>query len=195
MSRNAKVVVAVILVSSVKFQEWKWLTRTNHSFLRSSIWNIRNPSEKISFKRWVVLWKDQKYAQLKIDIWSDEKHWSALNLRLAWRQTALQPGPGRSRQVKWPSQKKVHPNCCSFNSAHRNYFLGKLLAGRNWDVGYTSLSLCLKIYQQSSTSMTYTASYVRVRLTKRMKNSQILKYLRLMPRKESRWCLLMSPAT
>jgi hypothetical protein len=44
--------------------------------------------------------------------------------------------------------------------AHPNKILGKLLAGHNWDVAYASSSPCLMTYQQSSTSMTYTASYV-----------------------------------
>jgi hypothetical protein len=59
--------------------------------------------------------------------------------------------------------------------AHRNNLLGKQLAGHSWDVAYESSSLCLTIYQQSSTSMTYTASYVRTKLMKRTKNLQILK--------------------
>jgi hypothetical protein len=59
--------------------------------------------------------------------------------------------------------------------AHRNNLLGKQLAGHSWDVAYESSSLCLTIYQQSSTSMTYTASYVRAKLMKRTKNLQILK--------------------
>jgi hypothetical protein len=44
--------------------------------------------------------------------------------------------------------------------AYRNNFIGKLQAGHNWDVAYASSSLSLMIYQQSSTSMTYTTSYV-----------------------------------
>ena len=59
--------------------------------------------------------------------------------------------------------------------AHRNNFLGKLLAGRSWDVAYASLSHCLTIYQQSSTIVTYTASYVTAKLMKKTKNFQILK--------------------
>jgi hypothetical protein len=85
-------------------------------------------------------------------------------------------------QAKRRSFQNVDPGIC----AHRNSFLGKLpLAGRNWDVAYASLSLCLKIYQQSSTSMTYTASYVRAQLTMTTRNLQILKTMRLMRRKES----------
>ena len=78
--------------------------------------------------------------------------------------------------------------------AHRNNFLGNLLAGRSWGVAYASSSHCLTIYQQSSTSTTYTASYVTAKLKKRTKNLQILKLMRLKPRKESKYCSLRSPA-
>ena len=61
-------------------------------------------------------------------------------------------------QAKRRSIQTVPPAIC----AHWNNFLGKLLAGHNWDVAYASLSPCLMIYQQSSTSMICTASYVRV---------------------------------
>jgi len=85
-------------------------------------------------------------------------------------------------QAKRRSIQTVVPAIC----AHGNNFLGKLLvAGRNWDVAYASSSLCLMIYQQSSTSMTYTASYVRAQLTKRMRNLQISKKMRSMLKKES----------
>lgn len=85
-------------------------------------------------------------------------------------------------QAKRRSIQTVVPAIC----AHGNNFLGKLLlAGRNWDVAYASSSLCLMIYQQSSTSMTYTARFVRVKLTKRTRNLRILKRMRLMPKKES----------
>ena len=74
MSRNVRVVIVVILVSSLSYSKsGKWLKWTKHSFFRSSICKMQNSSEKVSFKRWVVLWKDQKYAQLNIEIWSDEK--------------------------------------------------------------------------------------------------------------------------
>ena len=74
MSWNARVVIAVIFVSSLSYSKsGKWLTWTKCSFFRSSIWKMRNSSEKVSFKRRVVLWKDQKYAQLNIEIWSNEK--------------------------------------------------------------------------------------------------------------------------
>ena len=36
-------------------------------------------------------------------------------------QTALQPGPRRPRKIKWPSQKKVHPKCCSCNLCSQKY--------------------------------------------------------------------------
>ena len=63
MSRNARVVVAVILVSSpLSSKKGGWLTRTKCSFFRSGIWKMWNPSEKVSFQRWVVLWKGQKYT-------------------------------------------------------------------------------------------------------------------------------------
>lgn len=68
-------------------------------------------------------------------------------------------------QAKRRSIKTVVPAICANGNN-----LGKLLAGRNWDVAYASSSLCLMIYQQSSTSMTYTARYVRAKLTKRTKN-------------------------
>jgi hypothetical protein len=85
-------------------------------------------------------------------------------------------------QAKRRSIQTVVPAIC----AHRNDFLGKLLlAGRNWDAAYASSSLCLMIYQQSSTSTTYTARYVRAQLTKRTRNLPILKKTRLMPKKES----------
>ena len=58
MSQNAWVVIAVILVSSLSYSKsGKWLTWTKHSFFRSSIWKMRNSSEKVSFKRWVVCGK------------------------------------------------------------------------------------------------------------------------------------------
>jgi hypothetical protein len=60
-------------------------------------------------------------------------------------------------QAKRRSIHSVPPAICT----HRNQFLGKLLAGHNWDVAYASSSPCLMIYRQSSTSMTYTANYVR----------------------------------
>jgi hypothetical protein len=60
-------------------------------------------------------------------------------------------------QAKRRSVKTVSGAIC----AHRNIFLGKLPAGHNWDVAYASSSPCLMTYQQSSTSMTYIASYVR----------------------------------
>jgi hypothetical protein len=86
-------------------------------------------------------------------------------------------------QAKRRSIQTVVPAIC----AHGNYFLGKLLlAGRNWDVAYASSSLSLTIYQQSSTSMTYTARYVMGKSMKRMRNSLILNRMRLMPKKESR---------
>jgi len=67
MSRNAWVDVAVILASALSYSKrGRWLTRTKRSFFRSSIWNKRNPSEKVSFQRWVVLWKGQKYASWKL---------------------------------------------------------------------------------------------------------------------------------
>jgi len=56
-------------------------------------------------------------------------------------------------QAKRRCIQTVVPAIC----AHGNNILGKLLLGRNWDVAYASSSLCLMIYQQSSTSMTYTA--------------------------------------
>lgn len=57
-------------------------------------------------------------------------------------------------QVKRRSIQAVVPANCT----HGNNVLGKLLlAGRSWDVAYASSSLCLKIYQQPSTSMIYTA--------------------------------------
>ena len=59
-------------------------------------------------------------------------------------------------QVKRRFIQTVPPPICT----HRNKFLGKLLVGHNWDAAYASSSPCLMIYQQSSTSMTYTASYV-----------------------------------
>jgi hypothetical protein len=74
-------------------------------------------------------------------------------------------------QAKRRYVKNVAPSIC----AHRNNLLGKLLAGRSWGVAYASSSHCLTIYQQSSTSTTYTASYVRAKLMKRTKNLQILK--------------------
>ena len=59
-------------------------------------------------------------------------------------------------QAKRRSVQTVPPAIC----AHWNE-LGKLPAGHNWDVAYVSSSPCLMIYRQSSTSTTYTASYVR----------------------------------
>ena len=61
-------------------------------------------------------------------------------------------------QAKRRSIQMVSPAIC----AHQNKFLGKLLAKHNWDVAYASSSPCLMIYRLSYTSMTYTASYVRV---------------------------------
>ena len=85
MSQNVWVVVAVILVSSLSYSKGgEWLTRTKRSLFRSSMWNMWNPSEKVSFKRWVVLWKDQKYAQLKIDIWSNKKISLPVPSIIAW---------------------------------------------------------------------------------------------------------------
>jgi len=74
-------------------------------------------------------------------------------------------------QAKRRYIKTAAPSICG----HRNNLLGKLLARRSWDVAYASSSHCLTIYQQSSTSTTYTASYVRAKLMKRTKNLQILK--------------------
>ena len=59
-------------------------------------------------------------------------------------------------QAKRRSIQTVPPTIC----AYQNKFLGKQQAGHNWDVAYASSSPCLMIYQQSSTSMTYTTSYV-----------------------------------
>ena len=60
-------------------------------------------------------------------------------------------------QAKRRSIQTVPPAIC----AYRNKFLlGKQQAGHNWDVAYASSSPCLMIYQQSSTSTTYTTSYV-----------------------------------
>ena len=61
-------------------------------------------------------------------------------------------------QAKRRSIQTVPPAIC----AYRNKFLGKQQAGHNWDVAYAGSSPCLMIYQQSSTSMTYTSSYVMV---------------------------------
>ena len=74
-------------------------------------------------------------------------------------------------QAKRRYIKTAAPSICG----HRNNLLGKLLARRSWDVAYASSSHCLTIYQQSSTSTTYTASSVRAKLMKRTKNLQILK--------------------
>jgi len=58
-SRNVQMVVAVILVSSLSYSKsGEWLTGTKRSFFRSGIWKMRNPSEKVSFKRWVALRKE-----------------------------------------------------------------------------------------------------------------------------------------
>lgn len=69
-------------------------------------------------------------------------------------------------QAKKRYVKTAAPSIC----AHGNNLLGKLLAGRSWVVAYASSSHCLTIYQQSSTIVTYTASYVRAKLMKRTKN-------------------------
>jgi hypothetical protein len=61
-------------------------------------------------------------------------------------------------QARRRSIQIVSPAIC----AHRNKFLGKLLAEHNWDVAYASSSPCLMTYRLSYTSMTYTASYMRV---------------------------------
>ena len=91
MLRNVPVIVVGILVSSMLYSKsGEWLTRTKHSFFRSSIWNLWNPSETVSFRRWVVLWRNQKYAQLKIDIWSNEKHQSSFSHCLARRWAIMQ---------------------------------------------------------------------------------------------------------
>ena len=59
-------------------------------------------------------------------------------------------------QAKRRSIQTVPPAICTY----QNKFLEKQQAGHNWDVAYASSSPCLMIYQQSSTSMTYTTSYV-----------------------------------
>ena len=59
-------------------------------------------------------------------------------------------------QAKRRSIQMVPPIIC----AYQNKFLGKQQAGHSWNVAYASSSPCLMIYQQSSTSMTYTTSYV-----------------------------------
>lgn len=60
-------------------------------------------------------------------------------------------------KAKRRSIQTVVPAIC----AHGNNSLGKLLAGRNWDVAYASSSPCSMIYQQPSMSMICTASCVR----------------------------------
>jgi hypothetical protein len=60
-------------------------------------------------------------------------------------------------QSKRRSIQTIPPVICAYG----NKLLGKLLAGHNWDVAYANLSPFLMIYQLSSTSMIYSASYVR----------------------------------